>query len=312
MAGFWNLSQSQLYDQNGRPMIGARAYFYKGGTTTPITTYKSFSLGSINAQPNPVISDGFGRWPSVFMDEADGFYRVRITSAQGVVVFDEDGLPIIGPSEGGGGGSDTPVDPNSIMITGDMMIRYGEGLRSGFVRANGRTIGTAISGASERANADAQSLFESLWNTDATLIVVGGRGANALADWTANKQMTLPDWRGRALVGTDIMGNIAAGNIPGAVLGWAGGESAHTLNINEMPNHVHPLSDPGHVNNFGNRIQGFQLSSGNVGALALGGPDPSPLNTARAFTGITMSPVGGGTAHNNIQPSRALTIYIRL
>ncbi|WP_267550461.1 hypothetical protein [Rhizobium rhizogenes] len=312
MAGFWNLSQSQLYDLNGKPMIGARAYFYKGGTSTPITTYKSYSLGTVNAQPNPVISDGFGRWPSVFMDEADDFYRVRITSSSGVVVFDVDGLPIIGPSAGGGGGGDTPVDPNAIMVTGDMMIRYGEGLRSGFVRANARTIGTAISGASERANADAQPLFEWLWNSDPSLVVVGGRGANSLADWNANKQMTLPDWRGRTLIGTDIMGNIAAGVVPGAILGYATGEAAHTLTTAEMPNHAHSLSDPGHIHNLGNRIQGFQLASGNVGALALGGPDPSPLNTATSFTGITMGAVGGGAAHNNIQPSRALTIYIRL
>ncbi|MBB3385554.1 MULTISPECIES: hypothetical protein [unclassified Rhizobium] len=312
MAGFWNQSNTQIHDANGKPFIGARAYFYKGGTTTPVTVYKSYSLGSINAHPNPVQTDGNGYFPPVFFDEADGFYRERLTSAQGVIIYDVDGLPIIGPSTGGGGGGDTPVDPSSVLITGDMIMGYGAGARTGFVRANARTIGNAISGASERANSDAQALFSWLWNADPNLTVVGGRGANALADWNANKQMTLPDWRGRAIVGTDVMGNIAANIIPGAGLGWAGGEAAHTLSVGEMPNHAHPLSDPGHVHNWGNRAQGFQLSSGNVGAFAQGGPDPSALNTANSYTGITMSPVGGGQAHNNIQPSRALTIYIRL
>jgi microcystin-dependent protein len=312
MAGFWNQSNTQIHDANGKPFINARAYFYKGGTSTPITVYKTYSLGSINAHPNPVVTNGNGYFPPVFFDEADGFYRERLTTAQGVVIYDVDGIPIIGPSAGGGGGGDNPVDPNSVLITGDMIAGYREGQRNGFVRANGRTIGAAISGASERANSDTQPLFEFLWNTDTTLAVVGGRGISSLADWTANKQMTLPDWRSRALIGTDIMGNIAAGIITGAVLGFGTGETAHTLTAAEMPNHAHPLSDPGHDHSWGNRAQPFAITPGNFGSYAQGGPDPSALRTYSSFTGITMSAVGGGQSHNNVQPSRALTIYIRL
>ncbi|MGY5779975.1 hypothetical protein [Rhizobium sp. LEGMi135b] len=217
--------------------------------------------------PNPVQTDGNGYFPPVFFDAADGFYRERLTSAQGVIIYDVDGLPIIGPSTGGGGGGDTPVDPSSGLITGDMIMGYGSGTRTGFVRANARTIGNAISGASECANSDAQALFSWLWNADPNLTVVGGRGANALADWNANKQMALPDRRGRALIGTDVTGNIAASVIPGAGLGWAGGEAAHILSVGEMPSHAHGLSDPGQVHNWGNTARGFAMSSGNVGGL---------------------------------------------
>jgi hypothetical protein len=50
---------------------------------------------------------------------------------------------------------------------GDLKVRYGTGVLSGFVRCNARTIGSATSGGTERQNADTQALFEYLWNTDA-------------------------------------------------------------------------------------------------------------------------------------------------
>lgn len=69
---------------------------------------------------------------------------------------------------------------------------------AGWVRLNGGTIGSATSGASERANADTHDLFVLLWNEfDNTICsVVGGRGTSAENDWVANKKLTLPDDRG--------------------------------------------------------------------------------------------------------------------
>lgn len=65
----------------------------------------------------------------------------------------------------------------------------------GWVRLRGRTIGSAQSGATERANSDCHALFVQLWNAcDNTICpVLGGRGANAEADWAANKELTLPN-----------------------------------------------------------------------------------------------------------------------
>ena len=321
MAGFWNQSQSQLVDANGKPLIGARAYFYQGGTTTPITVYKAFSLGLVNAHPNPLVTDGFGRWPSVYLDEADGFFRVRVTTAQGVIIYDVDGLPVIGPAGGGGGGGDNPVDPDSVAKTGDMLMRYGNGLRSGFVRGNGRTIGSAISGATERANSDTQALFEHLWNSDTTLVVVGGRGGSALADWGSNKQITLPDYRGRTMVGLDTMGNIAANVLADAAdISWSGGEEKHLLIVNEMPSHNHT----GNTNNDGAHVHPMQVP------FSVGGrkwsSDPGAGNSDENGSGnlntnggtgthshaFTTSNSGGGLAHNNVQPSKGVTVYIRL
>jgi microcystin-dependent protein len=311
MAGLWNLSQQQLYDQNGKPMVGAKAYFFKGGTTTPITVYKAFALGAVNAHPNPVVTDGFGRWPTVYMDEADDFYRVRVTTAGGVVVFDEDGIPIIGPSGGGGGGGDNPVDPDAVFKTGDMKHRYDTDFLAGWVRVNARTIGSATSGATERANADTQALFEYLWNKDANLVVVGGRGSTANADWLANKQITLPDGRGGALIGLDTMGNSAANKVAAATaLGWVGGEEKHTLTIAEMPFHGHPVSDQGHTHTQHDRSSPTAAAGGTDVPVAA--PNDNPTQTGSNVTGIGILGTGGGLAHNNVQPSLAVTIYIKL
>lgn len=311
MAGFWYQSNTQIHDPNGRPYIGARAYFFKGGTSTPITVYKSFDLGPINAHPNPLQTDGNGFWPPVYMDEADEFFGVRITTAQGVIILNADGIPIIGPAEsgGGGGGTPTPIDPDSIFKTGDMKVRYGEGYLVGWVRCNGRTIGSATSGASERANSDAQALYEYLWLADPDLVVLGGRGASALADWTANKPLTLPDARGRALIGMDTMGNTAANIISDANnLGWSGGDRYHVLTVEQMPSHAHVLNDPGHKH----AIQQARSAAGPV-TFGIGGGNMGSVNeTELSSTGISMNNTGGGLPHNNIQPSIAMTFYVRL
>lgn len=317
MAGFWYQSNTQISNANGRPYLGARAYFFLGGTTTPITVYKAFDLGSINAHPNPLQTDGNGFWPPVYFDEADGFFRVRITTAEGVVILDADGIPIVGPSGGGGGGSSSPVDPDSVLKTGDVKTRYGDGFLAGWVRMNGRTIGSATSGASERANSDTQALFEWLWNADSNLVVVGGRGGSALADWSANKQMTLPDARGRALIGNDVMGNVAANVVADAgVLGASIGEAVHTLTVMEMPAHGHT----GSTDVQGDHVHGIRTNvNTNAGLNGVRGGDTPPgaitQNTEAAGAhahNVTVGNAGGGAGHNNLQPSMVVTLYIRL
>lgn len=311
MAGFWSQSNSQIHDLNGRPLIGARAFFFLAGTLTPLTPYGSYNLGAVNALPNPVESNGAGFFPSVFLDEADEFYRVRITSATGVIIYDVDGIPIIGPNASGGGGSETPVNPDAVMTTGDMVLRYGTGLRSGFVRANGRTVGSSTSGASERANADVQGLYEHLWGADTALVVSGGRGASAAADWAANKPLALPDFRGRTPIGLDTMGNIAAAVVPEAVdLGDTGGLRTHTLSVGEMPNHNH---------------NGFVVAGGgdNISIpFGLEGVNVSAGGTLVARPGTTVvgqvphqhviQAQGGGAAHNNLQPYIAVSWYVKI
>lgn len=310
MAGYWPQSASQVSDANGKPIVGAKAFFYLGGTTTPLEVFRDYGL--TNPHPNPLTTDGFGRFPSVFFDEGDGFYDFRLTNAGGTLLYTAAQVPIIGPVEGGST-PPAPVDPDAVAQTGDMMARYGTGLRSGWVRGNGRTIGSATSGSTERADSDCQNLYLHLWAADTTLVVLGGRGASASADWAANKPLTLPDFRGRTFVGLDTMGNSAAGMIPAATaLGWGDGEATHKLTIDEIPSHTHVVTDPGHNHGVSGSPNAVTSTAGFAGGGSGATTGPVLINILQSVTGISIASAGGGANHQNLQPSRGLTLYIRL
>lgn len=216
MAGTIPLSMTQQLDQFGAPLAGGKLYLIQAGTvSTPQNGFQDSALTL--PWPNPIILSASGRLPQFFL--ADGSIKIRLIDVNGVEILVADGIIVTGASSGGGGGS--PVDATTVLATGDLKCRYGTGVLAGFVRCNARTIGSATSGASERANADTQALFEYLWNTDANLTVSTGRGASSIADWSANKTITLPDWRGRALAALDDMGNSAAGRLTVAGFGVA-------------------------------------------------------------------------------------------
>ena len=319
MAGTINLSLSQQFDSLGKPLSGGKLYLYASGTTTPQSAYQDSALTL--AWPNPMTLDSAGRIPQFFL--ADGSIKVRLTDSSGVVQIAADGLLVIGASSGGGGGGS--VDATTVLTTGDLKARYGTGTLAGFVRANGRTIGSATSGASERANTDCQSLFEYLWGADANLSVSTGRGATADADWTANKTIALPDWRGRAIVGLDGMGSTAAGRLTSTyfgasadTLGAAGGAESHTLSSAEMPAHTHTnsLTDPGHIHslaagpNAGGNQSFVALPASSITTALSGGAN----GVQSATTGITITnaSTGGGNAHDIASPAMVTTIYMKL
>lgn len=322
-SGTISLSLSQQLDNLGKPLAGCKLYTYQAGTVaTPQNAYSDSGLTSV--MPNPMTCDAYGRLSQFFL--ADGSIKVRLTDKNGVTIYTADNILVVGPSGGGGGGGS--VDATTVLATGDMKIRYGTGTLDGFVRANGRTIGSATSGATERANSDTQALFEYLWSADSTLSVSGGRGATANADWLANKTIALPDGRGRTIAGLDDMGGSSAGRLTatyfgasggcsgalGTTLGAACGGESHTLTTAQIPQHSHGVTDPGHTHSQfvfrdWNAAGANNSSMNGTGSGTVSG---TTFVTASASTGISIQNTGGGNPHPVVQPTIVMTIYIKL
>ena len=206
-ATLWNPYPAPIFAANGRIASGAKAYFYAAGTTTPLTVFSDNALAVPRTQP--VVAASTGIFPNIYLPY--GNYRVRVTDASGVVISDSDGIANPAPPDSGGGGG-IVVTADMVLSTGDVKWRMQTGTLTGFVRMNGRTIGSAASGATERANADTADLYTYLWTTysDAVAPVSGGRGASAAADFAANKPITVPSMQGRGAAGLDDMGGSAA------------------------------------------------------------------------------------------------------
>jgi hypothetical protein len=330
MSGLWSLSQQQIRDNSDHQAPGAKAYFYNATTLTPITVYQDFGLGVPHI--NPVTADGIGRFPAVYLDDSVNlFFRHRVTTAGGVVIIDLSTIPIIGPVGGGGGGG-TPVDPTALLQTGDPIWRLRAGVMTGFVRANAQTIGSGTSGATERAAADAQALFEYLWNNLSNTFcpVSGGRGASSFADWAANKTIGLPDMRGRAPFGLDLMGSpgfagritagsittgdpntsgssggaetvtIADANLPattravtGSVSGTSGIQSADHTHQVDPPNTTTGTENANHTHNLGIS----QFANGDPGTLQVmvaGGTFATNIENTSHAHDVNIAPFASG------------------
>lgn len=312
--GLWPLSFTQQHNLNGKPYPGAKAYFFDATTGDPITVYREYSLATPHA--NPVEADGNGVFPGVYIPGTEDFYRFRVDTAAGVGLIDEATIPNLSPAEGEGGEPAEPVEASALAKTGDIKARYGSGTHVGWLPCNGLTMGSASSGANF-ASGDNEALFLFLWANDLTLEVVGGRGADAAADWAANKRLTLPDMRGRVLAGLDTMGNSAAGVLPNLdVVGEADGDDAAALVAGQVPlvslasgsatggTHAHTI--PNVVFNLVESGGGEASAFIDVGTVNTGGTG-THTHTVTGTVG-SASP----TAVSRVQPVRGLTFYIKL
>lgn len=310
----WERSLIPWTDPNGDPYAGAKAYFFEAGTTTPLPVYTTADLSITH--DHPVIADSSGQFPAIFLTQ-NAPYRLRILDADDATIWDVDNISVpinVAPDDVEG---DTAIE--FLHQTGDIKSRFDIGTHDGWARCNGRTIGNASSGATERANADTEDLFAHLWQFT-ILTVSGGRGASSAADFAANKTITLPDFRSRVLAGRSAMGSTDSGLVASSHvddsndaddLGATSGADDVTLTTTEMPNHNHggaTASDGAHTHGRASTFSGSGGSGPAAGSLSFGYSinDPSGLHTH------TISAQGGGAAHLNMQPTVFITYYIKL
>ena len=323
MAGtLFGLPLSQRHDLNGAPLSGGKLYVFAGGTTTPATAYKDFALTATLTHPHPIALDSLGQIPMFWL--ADGTYRARLDDSEGNNQFDIDGIVALGPGVDEGD-VEAGVDDNRLLQIGDVIWSPRGGTRTGFVRCNGRTIGSAASGATERANADCSPLYSFCWGNipDSICPVSGGRGASAAADFAANKTLGLPSLRGRALFGLDDMGNASANVITAAVIGTGsptlagsiGGIERNTIAEANLPA-IKPaitITDPGHFHHTTaspGQTAGAGGSGGTTDAQAAAGIQSDTKTTG--ITAALTNNLGSATPFGTISPFMLGTFYMKL
>ncbi len=201
-------------------------------------------------------------------------------------------------------------------VTGDWKGTTLSSLQAGWCWGAG-TIGNASSNATSRANADTFNLFKAYWEDAAysytgTTTPVGGaalqvysssgvavaKGANALADWNANRQIAVVDFRDRVPAGRGNMVGSAGrlsgqdGGVNGNILGSSGGRENHTLTVAQLAKHQHKTA------------LNVNFAGGGPSALENG----SPVSNADFPSDF----VGEDQPHNNVQPTMVCNIIIKL
>lgn len=166
-------------------------------------------------------------------------------------------------------------------------IRYGMWSVNpeGWLFLNGDTIGNIGSSATQEST-DYNSLYTLLWeNIDDTYCpVIGGRGVDAVSDWTSLKPITLCDARGRSPVAVG-----QGSGLTDRVLGATLGEESHSLSTNENGAHTHTITSYSGYDGGANSVRQEYYSH----------------NT------ITTQSSGLGTPHNTIHPVLVCTAIIK-
>lgn len=179
------------------------------------------------------------------------------------------------------------------------------------------SIGSSLSGATNRANDDTQALFVRIWQScvDADAPVSGGRGASALLDFLANKTITFPDPRGNMIGCLDTLTGsarskltLAGGGFAAVTAGNQGGNQAITLTAAQSGLVGHTHTGSGGINSVvGLSGSGF-WDFLNVGA---GGQDKVSTGSGT----VTINPVASApasSAHSNVQPGIVMPWIVKL
>jgi microcystin-dependent protein len=181
-----------------------------------------------------------------------------------------------------------------LMPTGSIMAYAGAAAPTGYLLCDGAAI-------ARQAGGSDTALFELIGTTYGS-----GDGSTTY---------NIPDLRGRVIAGQDDMGGASAnrltgltGGVDGDVLGGTGGEEGQTLTTSQLASHSHFGA------NYGGTGTAY-LNAANQKIMANGNDGGSAsyhfFRTTDTPNTATTSDSGGGTAHNNVQPTIILNYIIK-
>jgi len=266
MASFVHLIDQRRLIGPGGSTVSGEIFFYYTGTTVKAPIYTDAAL--LTPAANPVVVGAGQIIPIIFLNDTIEYRRV--------IVYSD--------------GSQDQQDPVQASVSdgefgipiGGVIDFSGAAAPDGFVFCFGQ----------ELSRTDYADLF-------AVINTTYGPG-------NGTTTFSVPDYRGRVGAGKDNMGGTAASRltvpVSGSVLGAVGGFQTHTLLSTEMPAHSHPVTDPGHAHQ--------QRRDDNSGASPNAGGNPDATYgsleygvTSTSTTGVSVGSTGGGSAHNNVQPT---------
>ena len=130
-------------------------------------------------------------------------------------------------------------------------------------------------------------------------------GSNVPSGWAlCDGNNNTPDLRGRF-----VLGSGAGTNLTARTIGQKGGEETHTLTTNEMPSHIHGVTDPGHAHQIYNDDS---RGGWNSGAYYASDRKQSTSWSQANSTGISIQSTGSGAPHNTLPPYYVLAYIMRV
>lgn len=92
MAELFTLPKQVPIQSSGAPWAGAKAYFYRAGTTTDQSVYTDAACSVAHAQP--VVADANGVFAPIYKNPAASYdYRLQLKQSDGTLIYDVDNIP---------------------------------------------------------------------------------------------------------------------------------------------------------------------------------------------------------------------------